>query len=65
MIRCLRDVARLKKWQLPLHRLRKSKYEQTLLAHGIPKENIRKYGFAFQGAEVLIGEADAAGDGEK
>ena len=29
-------------------------YETALIAKGIPKERIRKYGFAFCGNEVLI-----------
>ncbi len=32
------------------------KYEQILLAKGIKKDRIRKYGFAFEGSRVLIGE---------
>lgn len=31
------------------------KYEQILLDHGVEKERIRKYGFAFEGKKVLIG----------
>lgn len=31
------------------------KYEADLIARGIPKENIYKYGFAFRGKEVLVG----------
>ena len=31
------------------------KYETILIGKGIPKENIRKYGFAFEGKNVLIG----------
>ena len=31
------------------------RYEQLLLDHGVGKERIRKYGFAFRGKEVLIG----------
>lgn len=30
-------------------------YEASLIAHGVPSENIRKYGFAFEGKKVLIG----------
>ena len=30
-------------------------YEADLIARGIPKEKIRKYGFAFEGKKVLIG----------
>ncbi len=38
-----------------LQQIKDKKYEQALLAKGIPEENIRKYGFAFNGKEVLIG----------
>lgn len=31
------------------------KYEENLIAKGIPAERIRKYGFAFEGKRVLIG----------
>jgi len=31
------------------------RYEESLLAKGIPAECIHKYGFAFRGKEVLIG----------
>ena len=31
-------------------------YEAELLDAGVPKERIRKYGFAFEGKEVLIGK---------
>lgn len=39
-----------------LQQITDKKYEQTLLDQGIGKERIRKYGFAFRGKEVLIGE---------
>lgn len=39
-----------------LEQIRKNNYEGSLIAKGIPKENIRRYGFAFRGKEVLIGE---------
>ncbi len=39
-----------------LMQIEKMKYEQTLIEHGVPKEKIRKYGFAFEGKTVLIGE---------
>ena len=31
-------------------------YATELIAKGIPTERIRKYGFAFEGKNVLIGE---------
>lgn len=39
-----------------LKQIEQQKYETALLAKGIPKEKIRKYGFAFQGKTVLIGD---------
>lgn len=41
--------------QAALNQIGEKKYEQTLLAQGIEKERIRKYGFAFRGKGVLIG----------
>ncbi len=35
--------------------IEEKKYEESLIAKGIPGERIRKYGFAFEGKEVLIG----------
>ena len=35
--------------------IEEKKYEETLISKGIPKEKIRKYGFAFEGKNVLIG----------
>ena len=37
-----------------LAQIEEMKYEQTLIDHGVPKEKIRKYGFAFEGKSVLI-----------
>lgn len=39
-----------------LRQIEERKYETILLSKGIPKEKIRKYGFAFCGKEVLIGK---------
>ena len=38
-----------------LKQIEEKKYEASLLARGFAKEQIRKYGFAFEGKEVLIG----------
>ena len=38
-----------------LKQIDEKKYEASLLAKGIPREKIRKYGFAFCGKKVLIG----------
>ena len=38
-----------------LKQIEEQKYEILLTEHGIKKENIRKYGFAFCGQKVLIG----------
>ena len=38
-----------------LSQIEEKKYEETLISKGIPKEKIRKYGFAFEGKNVLIG----------
>jgi len=40
-----------------LEQIEKKQYEMVLLSRGIPQERIRKYGFAFEGKEVLIGGA--------
>ena len=38
-----------------LRQIEEKDYEAELVGLGIPKENIRKYGFAFEGKQVLIG----------
>lgn len=35
--------------------IEEKQYEVSLVAKGIPSERIRKYGFAFEGKQVLIG----------
>ena len=35
--------------------IEEKQYEALLLAKGFTEENIRKYGFAFEGKKVLIG----------
>ena len=42
-----------------LEQIEKRRYEELLLEKGIPRERIRKYGFAFCGKRVLIARAGA------
>ena len=42
--------------QAALDQINEKQYEAVLLSEGIEKERIRKYGFAFEGKKVLIGE---------
>lgn len=39
-----------------LDQIREKQYESSLIEKGIPAEKIRKYGFAFEGKRVLIGD---------
>lgn len=39
-----------------LRQIEEKEYETMLVSKGIPKERIRKYGFAFCGKKVLIGK---------
>ena len=41
--------------QSALAQIEDKQYEAQLIERGIPRERIRRYGFAFQGKEVLIG----------
>ena len=40
-----------------LRQIEEKQYEAALVEKGVPRENIRKYGFAFRGKKVLIGTA--------
>ena len=41
--------------QSALDQIEEKNYEAALIEEGITKEQIRKYGFAFEGKKVLIG----------
>lgn len=41
--------------KVALLQIEENKYDGILTAKGIPTERIRKYGFAFEGKNVLIG----------
>ena len=41
--------------QAALEQIQDKQYDAELVAEGVAKEQIRHYGFAFRGKEVLIG----------
>ena len=43
--------------QAALEQIEAKSYEAVLLGKGIPKDKVKKYGFAFEGKKVLIGRA--------
>ena len=50
--KCLEDTVRA-----ALRQIEEKRYESALVMRGVDKGNIRKYGFAFRGKNVLIGKA--------
>lgn len=46
--------------QKALEQIEERNYQSALLSRGIPEERIRKYGFAFCGKKVLIGNSHYA-----
>ena len=41
--------------QAALRQIEEKQYDQELISRGVPRDNIRKYGFVFEGQKVLIG----------
>lgn len=41
--------------QAALRQIEEKRYDQELISRGVPRDNIRKYGFVFEGQKVLIG----------
>lgn len=41
-----------------LRQIEEKNYQASLIAKGVPREHIRKYGFAFCGKKVLIGAGE-------
>ena len=42
--------------EVALKQIEEMQYEADLIRRGCKRENIKKYGFAFEGKKVLIGE---------
>ena len=51
-----KDITLEKTVEEALRQIEEKQYETELLARGIIRERIYKYGFAFRGKEVLIGD---------